>query len=539
MSAAKPADVTAAAAPVTAAETPAMPLNRAGLLSVLALAALSDWLFYARASVGIALVVFAFATAAAICLVNRPRARSAAIILGGAALLAATLAPFAVSPSILSGLFALAGVAVFAVIIASGEKAATLTQRSAAAFRLVGDCGWRIYPDLAGELRRPRSRGLLGGMTLVPWTVPLLLGATFLALFAMANPLIERWLAALDPALLLDRLSFPRIAFWLIAASLVWPFLFVRTRPEQGESEAAAAAPTEAPAPPAPMSYATGGYLGHAAIVRSLLLFNALFALQSILDATYLWGGVELPEGMSHAEYAHRGAYPLIVTALLAAAFVVIALRPGSEASKDRGVRALVYLWVAQNVLLVLSSILRLDLYVETYSLTYWRIAAFVWMVIVAIGLVLIVVRIALDLPTRWLVAANAVTLAVALYACAYPNFPAIIADYNVRHSAELTGRGSSLDKDYLNSLGEHAIPALDLLLARGSLSEGAREVIGNWRKVHAGVLKDKLADWRAWSWWDWQLLGYVESTPAPAEPSRAPAQSESQSPTQPGQPAP
>ena len=33
-------------------------------------------------------------------------------------------------------------------------------------------------------------------------------------------------------------------------------------------------------------------------------------------------------------------------------------------------IRPLVYLWVAQNVLLVASSILRLDLYVQIYLLT-------------------------------------------------------------------------------------------------------------------------------------------------------------------------
>ena len=36
--------------------------------------------------------------------------------------------------------------------------------------------------------------------------------------------------------------------------------------------------------------------------------------------------------------------------------------------------------------MLVISSILRLDLYVQTYLLTYWRIAAFIWMLLVAAG---------------------------------------------------------------------------------------------------------------------------------------------------------
>ena len=47
--------------------------------------------------------------------------------------------------------------------------------------------------------------------------------------------------------------------------------------------------------------------LGDKAISRSLILFNALFALQTGLNLVYLLGVTALPDGMSHAEYAHRG----------------------------------------------------------------------------------------------------------------------------------------------------------------------------------------------------------------------------------------
>ena len=83
-------------------------------------------------------------------------------------------------------------------------------------------------------------------------------------------------------------------------------------------------------------------------------------------------------------------------------------MRPGSNAERSPLMRALVFLWVGQNVLLVVSSILRLDLYVETYLLTYWRVAAFIWMLIVAVGLILIVVRIVTYRSNAWLISANA-----------------------------------------------------------------------------------------------------------------------------------
>ena len=55
-------------------------------------------------------------------------------------------------------------------------------------------------------------------------------------------------------------------------------------------------------------------------MLRSLILFNLLFAVQTVLDIVYLWGNVALPADISYASYAHRGAYPLILTALIAAA---------------------------------------------------------------------------------------------------------------------------------------------------------------------------------------------------------------------------
>ena len=59
-----------------------------------------------------------------------------------------------------------------------------------------------------------------------------------------------------------------------------------------------------------------------------------LFAVQTNLDVTFLWGNAALPADITYAAYAHRGAYPLILTALLAAGFVLVAMRPGGPAEQ-------------------------------------------------------------------------------------------------------------------------------------------------------------------------------------------------------------
>jgi hypothetical protein len=203
---------------------------------------------------------------------------------------------------------------------------------------------------------------------------------------------------------------------------------------------------------------------------------------------------------MTYAAYAHRGAYPLIATALLAAAFVLVAMRPGGPAEKSMVIRPLVYLWVGQNVLLVASSILRLDLYVDIYMLTYWRIAAFIWMGLVALGLILIVARIALDRSNRWLVGANLIALTIVVYSCSLMNFDAFIADYNIAHSQEISGKGMSIDTSYLTQLGPQALPAIERMMQIST-----DRTLVEW---HDRLVETQRLDmaWRAWGFRTWRL---------------------------------
>lgn len=346
------------------------------------------------------------------------------------------------------------------------------------------------------------------------WMLPLALGAVFLLLFASANPLVERWLDAIDLRGPAGQISWVRILFWLLAVAAVWPFVFLQLRcagkkqslKEKLEADFRAAWPPSSSQPS--VADPPSALFGKAAILRSLVLFNLMFAVQTGLDAAYLWGGVALPDGLTYAAYAHRGAYPLIVTALLAAGFVLVATRPGSEAARSPLIRALVYLWTAQNIVLVVSSILRLDLYVAVYSLTYLRIVAFIWMGLVAVGLLLIVARIALDRSNTWLIGANLVSLAATLYVCCFLNFPRMIAIYNVEHSADLGL--PVLDLGYLYSLGPHAIPGLDLFITRHN--DFRRSDVITMRDTLALQHRQRMGDWRAWSVQDWQLARYLEA---------------------------
>jgi hypothetical protein len=112
-------------------------------------------------------------------------------------------------------------------------------------------------------------------------------------------------------------------------------------------------------------------------------------------------------------------------------------------------------------------------------------------MMLVTAGLLLIVTRIALGRSNEWLIRMNLITLTATLYVCSLVNLAAVIADYNVSHSREMTGKGVNIDMGYLLSLGPHALPAIDRiaqpddpLLAgrRDGLLEGFRRQTSSWR---------------------------------------------------------
>jgi hypothetical protein len=462
--------------------------------------AFADWLFYDH-SIGISVAVF-LAVLASLALLTNPLHAGLRQSLLAAAILLTGLASVVEEFNGLSAILAVLALAV-AVALLTNPLMDGLRARYAAVRDLLLTGPFRIFADIA---QSPRLSLSLKYFTV--WVVPLALSCVFLLLFSSANPLIENWFNAIDLKALLSRLSVARLLFWSVTLCVVWPFVYlkwIRKPPTESWTEA-----TE----PAAVDAIASELFGAAAILRSLLLFNLLFAVQTGLDVVYLWGGVALPDGLTYAAYAHRGAYPLIATALLAAGFVLAAMRPGGPAERMPVIRTLVFLWIAQNVMLVVSSMLRLDLYVQIYSLTYWRVAAFIWMLLVAAGLVLIVARIAFDRSNHWLVQMNLATLTLTACICAFINFPYVVATYNVDHSKEVSGNGLALDFTYLAGLGPQALPAIDRYLAAQPFGFGnAQAMLSGYRTTLVKRHLAELDSWRAWSFRGHRLQNYLDRT--------------------------
>jgi uncharacterized protein DUF4153 len=253
------------------------------------LAALADWLFYDQ-TIGISAVIFAIVLACGTAIANVASLDRKQIWLAGLVLLVG-LAPAIEEANALS--LALVVLALGFALSRTTNPDLDRPEQLVLAFRdlfLIGPL--RFFPDAVGIVSLP---SIASGLTV--WFIPLMLGGFFIVLFATANPVIESWIRELSPGNAASHLSVERVLFWIAAISLVWPFVHVwwRARPEVAARSAEPVVDDQATASE------FFELLGAAAILRSLVLFNLVFAVQSALDLIYLWGNVELPAGISYA----------------------------------------------------------------------------------------------------------------------------------------------------------------------------------------------------------------------------------------------
>ncbi len=352
-------------------------------------------------------------------------------------------------------------------------------------------------------LRWPHARSWRWWRQAAYWVVPLGVGGIFAVLFLAANPVIQHALDALGTWLGSwgERIGAPhpiRVLLWWVIGWTGWCVLRSRW-----------------PGVAAPIVRVTTDR--RALVRRTLLVCNLVFLGQNLLDLAYLWGGAALPDHLTYAEYAHRGAYPLLITTLLAGGFILAWFRPGAATERDPWCRRLVALWTGQNVWLLAASLWRLHLYVDAYGLSQWRIAAAIWMLLVAVGLALVAWRIIARRDHHWLLGWNLRCGAGVLTVCCLIDWSSLIAWHNVRHARECGGDGVAVDLGYLGSLGAPALPALTWYAAHAT-DQDAQAVQA---VIVASVreMLDRNDDWRSRTWRSVVLAEQHRTTTTAAQP--------------------
>lgn len=305
------------------------------------------------------------------------------------------------------------------------------------------------------------------------WAFPVGGAVLLIGLLSEANPILSLALQELPRTDVNWDQTAMRALFWISLALILWPLLT--------QSDAR---PLKRKTP----SWANP--LSQTAVLRSLLTFNLVLAIHISLDAVVLSGGA-LPEGVSHSEYARRGAFPLLAATMLGGGFALLARK---HLDTHAWLRPLLYLWIAQNILLTIGAGVRLATYVEAFGLTYLRLHAGIWMAVIIPLLGLTALQVWRRLPERWLVIRGLGLCAGVLYIAAFVNFADVIARQNL-------ARDGDVDMYYLR----HVLPDTARATVQAALCP---------EPPCSGYYSDRLAieDWREWGFRRWRVDRRMEA---------------------------
>jgi hypothetical protein len=106
----------------------------------------------------------------------------------------------------------------------------------------------------------------------------------------------------------------------------------------------------------------------------SLLLLNGLLIVVNSIDIYYLWIYFEYTPGLNLSDLTHQGAELLILSIVLAMVLVMFFFRGNLNFyRKNKWLKWCAYLWIIQNIVLVISVVIRDYHYITKLGFAYKR----------------------------------------------------------------------------------------------------------------------------------------------------------------------
>jgi Domain of unknown function (DUF4173) len=244
--------------------------------------------------------------------------------------------------------------------------------------------------------------------------------------------------------------------------------------------------------------------------IISLAMLNGLLCCINIIDVVYVWFGFTYHNNINLSAYVHEGAGLLIFSIVLAMLVLLFFFRGSLNFyKKNKWLRYGAYLWILQNIVLVISVLVRDYYYFVHMGMAYKRIGVVVFLLLVMAGLVTVFIKIHYRKSNYYLLRVNAWFAIVVLVISSCIHWDEWIATSNLSRKGTIP-----VDVNFLLSLSDKTLPIIEknkevldtaYLSAHGELNYmyGMRMTPAEYFEMRK---QDFFANQKQYSWLSWNL---------------------------------
>ena len=189
-----------------------------------------------------------------------------------------------------------------------------------------------------------------------------------------------------------------------------------------------------------------------------LAILNFMLLIFNYSDITTIWFGYEWDGGYLKS-FVHEGTYLLIVSVIVSIIIVLYYFRGNLNFyTKNKWLKTLTFIWLSQNLLLVISLCIRNTIYINHFSLAYKRIGVYAFLAAVTFGIITIIYKVHKKRSSHFIIQKNTFSIYIILLSLTLVNWDVFIAKYNLSSYDK-----SFIELNFLTQLSDKALPYVNL----------------------------------------------------------------------------
>lgn len=191
--------------------------------------------------------------------------------------------------------------------------------------------------------------------------------------------------------------------------------------------------------------------------IISIAALNLLLLLLNSIDIVNLWLSDQTVVIRDFSTELHDGTNVLILSIVIAMIIIVYFFSGNLNFyNRNKWIKLLAFIWIAQNIFLVASVLHRDYDYIFYHGLTYKRIGVIVFALLCLVGLSTVYIKVAKQKTVFYLYRVNAKVWYALLLLFSFVNWDVLIVNYNFSKAEKI-----GIDVDHLMSFSDKTLPIL------------------------------------------------------------------------------